>query len=41
MMHPSTLPLEGFKAIKLAQNLVGPYASQILATLGAAVMKME
>ena len=35
------LPLEGIKVIEVAQNLSGPYAAEILATLGADVLKVE
>ena len=36
-----TLPLAGIKVVEIAQNLAGPYASEILATLGADVVKIE
>lgn len=35
------LPLAGFKVVEIAQNLAGPYAAEILATLGADVLKVE
>lgn len=35
------LPLAGIKVIEIAQNLAGPYAAEILATLGAEVLKIE
>ncbi len=35
------LPLAGIKVIEIAQNLAGPYASEILASLGADVLKVE
>lgn len=35
------LPLNGVKVIEFAQNLAGPYAGEILATLGADVVKVE
>jgi len=35
------LPLNGIKVVELAQNLSGPYACQILATMGADVVKIE
>ena len=38
---PQTLPLTGIKVIEIAQNLAGPYAAEILATLGADVLKVE
>ncbi|MFT4102934.1 MAG: CaiB/BaiF CoA-transferase family protein [Burkholderiaceae bacterium] len=37
----STLPLAGVKVIEIGQNLAGPYASSILASLGAEVLKIE
>lgn len=36
-----TLPLAGIRVVEIAQNLAGPYASEILATLGADVVKIE
>ena len=35
------LPLQGIKVIAVAQNLSGPYAGEILATLGADMLKVE
>jgi crotonobetainyl-CoA:carnitine CoA-transferase CaiB-like acyl-CoA transferase len=35
------LPLAGIKVVEIAQNLAGPYACEILATLGADVVKIE
>lgn len=35
------LPLHGIKVVEIAQNLSGPYAGEILATLGADVLKVE
>ena len=35
------LPLTGIKVIEIAQNLAGPFAGQILANLGADVVKLE
>ncbi|GAC1338344.1 MAG: CoA transferase [Acetobacteraceae bacterium] len=35
------LPLTGIKVVEIAQNLAGPYAAEILATLGADVLKIE
>jgi crotonobetainyl-CoA:carnitine CoA-transferase CaiB-like acyl-CoA transferase len=35
------LPLDGIKVIEIAQNVAGPCAGQILATLGADVIKLE
>lgn len=35
------LPLQGIKALEIGQNLAGPYASEILAMLGAEVVKIE
>lgn len=38
---PSFLPLAGVKVIEIAQNIAGPFAGEILATLGADVVKVE
>ena len=35
------LPLAGIKVVEIGQNLAGPYAGEILATLGADVVKIE
>jgi crotonobetainyl-CoA:carnitine CoA-transferase CaiB-like acyl-CoA transferase len=35
------LPLAGIRVIELGQNLAGPFASEILGTLGADVVKVE
>jgi len=35
------LPLTGIKVVEVGQNLAGPYAGEILATLGADVVKIE
>jgi len=36
-----TAPLEGVKVVELARILAGPWAGQVLADLGAAVIKVE
>ena len=38
---PAPLPLAGIQVIELCQNLAGPYAAEILASLGADVLKIE
>ena len=38
---PSRLPLAGIRVVEIAQNIAGPWASEILATLGADVLKVE
>ncbi len=35
------LPLAGIKVVEIAENIAGPYAGQILALLGAEVLKIE
>ena len=35
------LPLTGIKVVEIGQNLAGPYAGEVLATLGADVVKLE
>lgn len=35
------LPLSGIKVVEIAQNLAGPFASEILAHMGADVVKVE
>jgi crotonobetainyl-CoA:carnitine CoA-transferase CaiB-like acyl-CoA transferase len=35
------LPLEGIRVIEIAQNLAGPFCAEILAHLGADVIKVE
>jgi crotonobetainyl-CoA:carnitine CoA-transferase CaiB-like acyl-CoA transferase len=37
----AALPLAGIKVVEIAQNLAGPFAGEILATLGADVVKVE
>lgn len=39
--NPSALPLAGIRVIEVAQNIAGPFAGEILATLGAEVIKVE
>src|SRR5437899_8770988 len=42
--HPDTmtaLPLANIKVVEIAQNLAGPFAGEILARLGADVVKVE
>lgn len=40
-MSPSDPPLKGLKVVELARILAGPWAGQILADLGAEVIKVE
>ena len=35
------LPLQGIRVVEVAQNLAGPYCAEILAHLGADVVKVE
>ena len=35
------LPLAGIRVVEIGQNLAGPYAGEVLATLGADVVKVE
>src|SRR5213596_3546655 len=37
----TALPLAGIKVVEIAQNLAGPFAGEILARLGADVVKVE
>jgi crotonobetainyl-CoA:carnitine CoA-transferase CaiB-like acyl-CoA transferase len=39
--HSPAAPLAGVKVIEVGQNIAGPYASEILASLGAEVIKIE
>jgi crotonobetainyl-CoA:carnitine CoA-transferase CaiB-like acyl-CoA transferase len=38
---PTPLPLAGIRVVEIAQNIAGPYAGEILASLGAEVLKVE
>ena len=40
-MNLQTLPLQGIRVVEMGQNIAGPYASEILASLGAQVVKVE
>lgn len=40
-MNLQTLPLKGIRVVEMGQNIAGPYASEILASLGAQVVKVE
>lgn len=37
----ATTPLVGIKVVEIGQNIAGPYASEILASMGAEVIKIE
>ncbi|QIL80172.1 CoA transferase [Diaphorobacter sp. HDW4A] len=42
MKHSTaSAPLEGIKVVEIGQNIAGPYASEILSSLGAEVIKIE
>ena len=36
-----TLPLDGITVVEVASNLAGPFAAEILAHMGADVVKVE
>lgn len=40
-MASSAQPLSGIRVVELGQNIAGPYAGEILSTLGADVVKVE
>jgi len=40
-MHAANLPLSGIRVVEMGQNIAGPYASEILSSLGAHVVKIE
>src|SRR5215510_9307006 len=41
MEVPNMLPLQGITVVEIAQNLAGPIAAEILAHMGADVIKIE
>jgi crotonobetainyl-CoA:carnitine CoA-transferase CaiB-like acyl-CoA transferase len=41
MSEPTALPLSGIRVVEIAQNLAGPFAAEVLAFLGADVLKVE
>ena len=41
MSEPTALPLGGIRVVEIAQNLAGPFAAEVLAFLGADVVKVE
>ena len=41
MSAAPVLPLEGIRVVEVAQNLAGPMAAEILAHMGADVIKVE
>jgi len=40
-MQAANLPLSGIRVVEMGQNIAGPYASEILSSLGAYVVKIE
>ena len=40
-MQAANLPLSGIRVVEMGQNIAGPYASEILSSLGAHVVKIE
>jgi crotonobetainyl-CoA:carnitine CoA-transferase CaiB-like acyl-CoA transferase len=41
MQEKANLPLSGIRVLEMGQNIAGPYASEILSSLGAHVVKIE
>jgi crotonobetainyl-CoA:carnitine CoA-transferase CaiB-like acyl-CoA transferase len=41
MQTKADLPLSGIRVLEMGQNIAGPYASEILSSLGAQVVKIE
>ena len=41
MQDKANLPLSGIRVLEMGQNIAGPYASEILSSLGAHVVKIE